>query len=125
MRWGTYLQSRAGLAPDIQEYRQIFILPLYTIWKDAFTSTYFALNYFRVKVNGVVLHINKKQPGIPPLILQATTMLENLKHDAALKTTARYITQNEIIVSNGTNAHWLSFFPGNCAANSLGPQMQN
>lgn len=78
-----------------------------------------------MKVNAVVLHINKKQPAISPLILQATSILENKTHDAVLNITARYLTQNEIIVSNGTNAHQFSLFPSNGGTNSPGPQIEN
>lgn len=77
-----------------------------------------------MKVNRVVLHINKKSNLEFHLILQATSVLENKKHDAALKITARYIIQNEIIVSNSTNAHQFSFFPMNAGTNSPGPEME-
>lgn len=77
-----------------------------------------------MKVTVVVLHVNKKQAGTLPLILQATSVLENKRHDAALSITARYITQNEII-SSCTNGQQFSSFPSNGGTNSPGPQTEN
>ena len=80
---------------------------------------------FRVKVTVVVLHVNKKQAGTLPLILHATSMLENKKHDAVLNITARHITQNEIMISDCTNGHQFSSFPSDDGTNSPGPQTEN
>lgn len=69
---------------------------------------------FRVKVTVVVPHVNKKQAGTLPLILQATSVLGNKKHDAALNITARHIIQQEIRMKNYifdcTNGHQFSSF---------------